>query len=427
MLTQVLEEIEQKARGKVRLQAVSEAVEKVPNAERFFVDVNNPFLTFGLAKLPEPGGATRLPYEPDNDDWLRDLFALTGALASRALTGNEARQQVAAYLAALTEVQRKWASRFLLKDLRLNVGAKEIQKIVGKEKLPIFELPLAKDFKEVEPDVEEWESQPKYDGGRCVAYIDGGGGVTLLSRTGKTWGNFESVRTAVAELAAARGLRNHVLDGEVVSLDAGGNIDFQQIQQTMMRGDGQEVGALVYYLFDSCSQAEWTEPKLTYGQRLADLRAIMRGYTEAKLRVTPSKTIRYTSEEADEECRAFVAAGYEGAILRKTAGIVQNKRGKLLLKVKTFEDCEAVITGAVEGTGKYKGMLGALQCELQSGKKFEIGSGFTDKQRAEIWQERDAVIGMYASLKLFEYTNDGIPRFPIFKAIRHEADFDKET
>lgn len=429
MLIKALEEIEAAARGKKRLEKVAELVDKVPYLEKFLVEANHPFITFGIAKLPEPAGGGL--FFQNDEHWVRDLFAVTSRLASRTLSGNEAKEYIARHLDDANEPQKKWASRLLLRDLRLNFGAKDLQKIIGKEKVPLFEVPLAKDYNDVKPDgsPDPWVVEPKLDGGRCVAMIATDGSVELLSRTGKTWGNFESIRKAIVETVANSTIpRPYVLDGEVVSLDDEGRVNFQQIQKTMHRKDGVEVGRLQYVVFDGCTLGEWTSPKLSYLVRLNNVRDVLKSLPPA-IRVVESTIASYTTDEAKKACKAMMDQGYEGAMFRKAGSPVENKRSKTLLKVKLFQDDEAEIIGAAEGTGKYKGMLGALKCKLK-GKEgapdalFEIGSGYDDAGRKELWAAflAGTLVGKLASFKFFELTDDFIPRFPIFKAIRHPDD-----
>ncbi len=427
MLIKALEEIEAAARGKKRLDTVAALIKTVPNLEKFLVEANHPFITFGVAKLPPPSGGGL--FFQDDVQWVRDLFAITARLASRSLSGHEARDNIARHLDDANMIQRKWASRLLLRDLRLNFGAKDLQKILGKEVIPLFEVPLAKDYNDVESDgsPDPWIVEPKLDGGRCVAMIASDGSVEFLSRTGKIWGNFESVRKALTTFVAKNSLPlPYVLDGEVVSLDDDGKINFQQIQKTMHRKDGVEIGRLQYVIFDGCPLSEWRDPRLAYLIRLENVKTVL-GSSELppELRVIESELQPYTKETAAEACKTFMAQGYEGAMFRKAGAVVENKRSKLLLKVKLFQDAEAEIYDAVEGTGKYLGMLGALKCRLPGvdgadGVEFEIGSGYDDATRQELWADKP--LGKTASFKFFELTDAGAPRFPIYKAIRHPSD-----
>lgn len=54
-------------------------------------------------------------------------------------------------------------------------------------------------------------------------------------------------------------------------------------------------------------------------------------------------------------------------------------------------------------------MLGALECKLDSGILFKIGSGFNDKQR-----KKPPKIGSRVTFKFQGVSEDGVPRFPIY-------------
>ncbi len=54
-------------------------------------------------------------------------------------------------------------------------------------------------------------------------------------------------------------------------------------------------------------------------------------------------------------------------------------------------------------------MCGALECELDNGIKFKIGSGFSDAQR-----RKPVKIGSRVTFKYMGLTKSGCPRFPIF-------------
>lgn len=445
--TELLQSIEDAARGNARVDAMKvidmTVGEGAGLVKEYLRTAHNPFVTFGIAKLPALGAEKNGLFFQDDCHWLRELLRIGRKLAERKLSGNTARQEISLMLADCNEPQRKWTERFLLKDLRLNIGAAEVNKAFGKGAVPVFEVPLATDFnklkdKEWHPE-QEWILQPKLDGGRCVAFIDAYGEVELLSRNGKPWENFESVRAAVKVMAERYRLRNYVLDGEVVSFTDDGRIDFQQIQQTMHRGDGVEVGHLQYIIFDGCSRTEWEDPRTTYDNRLNGLLNDV-GPVDAEtgwllgvprqVSIIESRVFPMNKEQVKVEVGRYVSKGYEGGILRNPKAVVQNKRTKDILKVKSFQDMEATIEGVVEGTGKYAGMLGALKCRytritgdgVVTTHSFEIGSGYSDKQRFDLWAQRESLPGQIATLKFFEMTNDFRPRFPIFKAIRHPND-----
>lgn len=87
----------------------------------------------------------------------------------------------------------------------------------------------------------------------------------------------------------------------------------------------------------------------------------------------------------------------------------EDHRSSTLLKIKTFYDAEAEVTGYVPGKGKYKSITGALKCKMASGKTFSVGSGMSDAQR-----NKPPKVGTIITYRFQELTRDGVPRFPTF-------------
>lgn len=145
----------------------------------------------------------------------------------------------------------------------------------------------------------------------------------------------------------------------------------------------------------------------------------------------------------------FEELGYEGTMWRNADGLYAfGKRSADLVKVKTFEEEEFEVVGVKEkltydkvivpantpGAKPYSdngdnaglwykdenprpvGTLGALVCKLPNGETVDVGSGYDDETRDAFW--KNPPIGKIATVKYFELTDDGIPRFPVFKAIR---------
>ena len=116
------------------------------------------------------------------------------------------------------------------------------------------------------------------------------------------------------------------------------------------------------------------------------------------------------------ELERVTALGGEGLMLRKPGSRYEAGRSSTLLKVKTFQDAEAVVVGHEPGKGRHKGRLGAVVAELPNGKRFNIGTGFTDKQRAD-----PPAVGSTVTFKYQELSPDGVPRFPVFVGVRADA------
>lgn len=120
--------------------------------------------------------------------------------------------------------------------------------------------------------------------------------------------------------------------------------------------------------------------------------------------------ITHTPIKSEQELLGYLdkidSSQGEGVMLRKISGRYQAGRSSDLLKLKKYQDTEATVIGYKVGKGKYKGMLGALLVQLESGLKFYIGSGFSDAQRMN-----PPEVGTTITFRFNGYTNNGVPRF----------------
>jgi DNA ligase-1 len=109
------------------------------------------------------------------------------------------------------------------------------------------------------------------------------------------------------------------------------------------------------------------------------------------------------------ELQRVEGLGGEGLMLRRPGSKYEAGRSSTLLKVKTFHDAEGRVVGHEDGKGKHKGRLGALVVEMDNGIRFNVGTGFTDKER-----ESPPPIGSLITYRYQELTPDGVPRFPTY-------------
>ncbi len=108
-----------------------------------------------------------------------------------------------------------------------------------------------------------------------------------------------------------------------------------------------------------------------------------------------------------------VRGGGEGLMLHLADADYVTGRSDVLLKLKPLQDTEAVVIEHVPGKGKYRGMLGALRVQMADGKKFLIGTGFSDKVRKNPPPLGTAVTYTYRGL-----TQTGLPRFASYLRVR---------
>lgn len=103
----------------------------------------------------------------------------------------------------------------------------------------------------------------------------------------------------------------------------------------------------------------------------------------------------------------------EGLMLHLASSHYKKGRNKALIKLKRNQDAEATVIGYSKGTGKYKNHVGALHVKIANGIVFKIGSGFTDKQRAN-----PPELGSIITFKYNGLTQAGIPKFARFWRVK---------
>ena len=113
--------------------------------------------------------------------------------------------------------------------------------------------------------------------------------------------------------------------------------------------------------------------------------------------------------------KEVVRAGGEGLMLHRADALYETGRSETLLKVKPWDDAEAVVVGHLSGKGKYVGLTGALRVRTPEGVEFALGSGLSDAQRRD-----PPPIGATVTYRYRDLTNSGLPRFASFLRVRQE-------
>lgn len=152
----------------------------------------------------------------------------------------------------------------------------------------------------------------------------------------------------------------------------------------------------------------------TFDQRVQAMREI-RDYSIPWLQ--PIRQFRLGNREAlDRRLESLVAAGAEGLMLHHGAASYRSGRSQDLLKYKLYSDAEAQVVGHTVGKGKYAGMLGALEVESADGRRFRLGSGLSDADRAS-----PPPLGSWVTYRYNGLTSTGLPRFARFLRVRAEG------
>ena len=226
-------------------------------------------------------------------------------------------------------------------------------------------------------------------------------------------------------------------DGELIVGNATSDTVFQATTSGVMTGAGKPDVTL--HVFD------FIISEYHFSSRHSEVKERTRKLKHVK--VVPHVLINNLEElnAYEEEC---VAQGYEGIMIRDPQGKYKHGRSTTkeggLLKIKRFEDDEAVVIGVEElmtnnneqeldnlghkvRSSKKEGLvpagkLGALIVKHKTFGEFKIGSGFTEDARIKLWRERDELKGRLAK---FKYQPSGVkdkPRFPVFLGFRNKID-----
>ena len=253
--------------------------------------------------------------------------------------------------------------------------------------------------------------QRKFDGVRCIAYNDGGK-IVLESRKGKAFPHMNHLRASVFDLLNKD---NQILDGELYS-DV---LDFQRVvglvrKESLSQQDIYDLKHIKYRIYDMFSTDD-SVTQLPFVQRHAMAEKLIKN--DQHLIIVENYEI--TDEDSIQGLHdQFVQEGYEGIMVRNPSMPYQmDKRSSGLMKFKSFKDGEYPIVGYTEATGNDAGTVIWI-CEAPNGITFKARPTGTREQRTTWFENADEIVGKDLTVRYFELTNDGIPRFPVGVAIR---------
>jgi len=252
-------------------------------------------------------------------------------------------------------------------------------------------LQLAKVYQPGMPLDGYWVSE-KLDGVR--AYWDG---AQLWSKGGN--------RIAAPEWFT-RGYPDQAMEGELWM----GRGRFAEVSAAVrrLRPQAQEWRQIRLMLFDL------PESRQPFAVRVQEMRALVAAsssYTLEMITQTPATDHDRLMLQLDK----VMARGGEGLMLHHGDRVYHAGRSDAVLKVKSYQDAEARVTGHVVGQGKFAGMLGALQVETDDGRRFRLGTGFSDAERRD-----PPPIGSTVTFKYYGLTATGLPRFASFLRVRRD-------
>lgn len=268
---------------------------------------------------------------------------------------------------------------------------------------------LAKSYSDEKHKI-DWDNcyiQPKLDGMRCLAHCDGKGIVKLISRDGRLIENMDHISDELA-----KNIKEEViLDGELYCH----GLSFQENMKLIKKYRKGETENIKYHVYDLISEKPFY--KRTVRQYIKNLKSCEEVSTyelsdENQLKIAHERNI---------------LEGYEGSIIRwGKEGYKINGRSSNLLKYKDFQDIDATIIDIIPAEQRPEWGVPVLKYSNQKldGKNeitFKAGLKYSHKDREEFLKNKQNYIGKIANIRFFEYTDDGLPRFPVMFGIRGDC------
>jgi ATP-dependent DNA ligase len=233
--------------------------------------------------------------------------------------------------------------------------------------------------RKVLPEGEDWVYEPKYDGFRALAYVDGKD-VYLQSRGGKP------LRRYFPEVEFPDG--RYVLDGELVIIDEEGHEEFNRLQMRLHPAESRvkmlsEETPALFRAFDLLAEGRSKLMAKPFAERRAALEKLIADAPGRKKSASGSVEITplYKTAKAAEP---LLLSG-EGVIAKEVGAPYKPGQRKGMVKIKRVRTIDCVIVGW--RPGKEKGTVGSLILGLyENGKLRPIGhtSGLKAKEKREL-------------------------------------------
>lgn len=318
------------------------------------------------------------------------------------------------HLPLYTKKVQEYFLRGLDKDLGIGVSAKTINKAFP-DLINLNEIMLAhkadpEDFERLFRDVDWVYVNLKIDGIRATCDIVDGK-ATFVSRDGHNLPEFllENIKREIEYQFKDKTIK---LDGEIYA------DDFQKLMKVVQRKNIDLNNTIIR---NSCKYAifDVIQENTTLNNRLVILDTIL---TEGIY----IKRVKYVRVKKDYQgllklARKYIETGHEGIMVKHPYSMYEYKRSKMWMKFKNKNTEDLRVLRLIEGEKgtKYEGQLGAAIVDFH-GVEVSVGSGFTDLQRKEYWNDKTKLIDKIIEVSYMEITKDKAMRHPVFERLRED-------
>lgn len=412
--------------------AKKDIIRKYENHTEFRLTIQaglDPLTTYGIKKIPDYKVGKGILTLQQGIRSLRHLV-------DRTYTGNKAIKYLTHTLENLEFDDALVLERIIAKDLGCGVGASLINSAIGEKFKPVIKLTPYNGCKKLNAETASkmaWPCivQTKLDGQFSYA-INRSGAITWMSRQGHELG--VSLPHIEADLLK-NFVSNTVQSGELLAIDKSGKYLPRKIGNGIINKIRQgknvtqeQIESLRYVMWESislaCYEGRETNAPL-YRDTFNNIKRVF-DINKPIYIALPDYEIVDSLEEAEFFYDRQRELGREGAVLKSASHRWENRHSPTQLKMKAEDPADMRIVKIFEGTGKFKGKLGAFLAETDDGKiSVRVGTGFLPEQRAEYYT--DDMIGKIVSLFYNELsTRSGSDIYSLTHTVFDEIRYDKD-
>lgn len=388
--------------------------------KRFLYFALNPMLTYNISKKSTDKLMAEENFDGQKLIFFNDIFECCEHLSRLRGMDDATLRQVKMLLNVRypEKDERDLYIQLLSKKVRLGIAAKTINKIIP-NLIPEWEVQQAYTVEKypLKEGTEFWLTQ-KLNGARATLYEG-----QLLARSGMPYKGLEHITDALSWLRVA----GFVADGELTLKDKGDLSDNEafRVSTGILNSDNVNKTVICYTIFDMIPVKDFDalKPQVTYRYRRDILNqfAERTADTDGAVKVLPVLYHGTDQSKIEELLEQMVREDKEGLMIN-TDVPYRRTRHKGILKVKRFYTMDLPIIRCEEGTGRLSGTLGAFVLKYKE-NEVKVGSGFTDEQREQFWNNRDDMEGLLCEVKYKEISQDkgtGLEslQFPVFVGIR---------
>lgn len=317
------------------------------------------------------------------------ITSLKMDLVTRNVTGNAALQLVASLLQDLNEDDAEVLKLILNRDLRINFGKTEFNKIVSKEnkciKPPYMRCSLMDKISKITYPA---MVQVKADGTYRTLVIDNGTAI-LMGRSGEI-DDFPIFQEKVSNLS------DGVYIGELLIRSLYGK-DNRMKANGLINSDTEQPDMFMEcWDYVTLQEFENKLSNIDYIDRYNTLNTHIENSNDLESITTKTVNSYKDAKEFYNEC---INNGLEGTVLKNTNTPFKDHTSPTQIKMKEEAVSEFFITGYEEGKGRLKGTLGAMFYTSSDNEVQGKMGGFNDEIRKELWENQEKYKGSVVSVK----------------------------